>query len=236
MHDDGGNGVLTSVLTYHGLDDIRAMTPREFRDEILDPFRQEGVATLVPPEFGRVNAAIDTAYDESNRNQVLKLSFPTACKEIKVTACPGWAHRPSQIFDNIKQVSKESVGNITQVTVQTYGNHILYACQALGNWPWNIFVASHFYTHLAEEIKDHLSQSYSPGTIARDRSTQTRVIQRLLILATGAEHQIESTRSLITTSTQLALHANNVSLYGQVHANAVMSVTAEAFTASSITL
>ena len=79
LHDDGGNGVLTSFSTYHGLDNIRAMTPRGFRDEILDPFRQEGTATLVPTEFGRVNATIDTAYDESNHNQVLKLSFPNAC-------------------------------------------------------------------------------------------------------------------------------------------------------------
>ena len=35
LHDDGRNGFLTSVSTYHGLEDIRAMTPREFRDEIL---------------------------------------------------------------------------------------------------------------------------------------------------------------------------------------------------------
>ena len=102
LNNDGANGVLVYVSTYHGLDDNCAMTAYELCDEVLDPCRKEGAATLVPPEFGRVDATIDTTYNESNRNQVLKLLFPTACEEIKVTACPGWAHRPSQIFNNIK--------------------------------------------------------------------------------------------------------------------------------------
>ena len=213
------------------------MTPEEFRSDILEPCRQVGAATLVAPTFGRAVATLDTSYDESNRNQVLKLAFPTACEEIKVTSCPGWNHRPAQIFDNIKQVITDEHGNVTQSTVQNYGNHTLYCCRALGNDPWELCVASHFYNNLAQEIKDHISLSYNPGTIERTPRVQTRAIQRLLSLATKAERAIEATRMLVSTSTEVALHANNVALYGQVAADKVMSNTSDgaASTASSIT-
>ena len=56
-----------------------------------------------------------------------------------------------------------------------------------------------------------------------------------MILATDTERQIESTRSLINTSTQLTLHATNIAFYGQVAANEIMADTAAVSTASSIT-
>ena len=57
--------------------------------------------------------------------------------------------------------------------------------------------------------------TYTPGTFARDPSTQTRAIQRILILATADERQIESTRTLIRDQTNLALMANNFAFFGQ---------------------
>ena len=89
LNNDGQNDALIFVSTYHGLDDIRAMASCVLCNKVLGPCRQEGAATLVTPEFGHVNTIIDTAYDQSNCNQALKLWFPTACEEIKVTACTG---------------------------------------------------------------------------------------------------------------------------------------------------
>ena len=66
---------------------------------------------------------------------------------------------------------------------------------------------------------------------------QTRAIQRLLSLATKAERVIEANRRLVSASTEVALHANNVALYGQVAADKVMTNTLDGSTstASSIT-
>ena len=143
----------------------------------MTPTRQSGDATLVEPDFGRVNTAIDTVIDESNQNKVLRVSFPTAAEDTKVTSYPGWAHRPSQVFDDIKQVTTDSMGNVTQVEVQPDGELVLYAYKALGHRRWDMCVANHFYNHLAPKSKDHLSLTYTPGVIARDPSTQTRAIQ-----------------------------------------------------------
>ena len=107
-----GTASLVSVSTYDGPDDICAMNPEEFRDSILKPCYQSRAATLVAPMFGRAVAILDTSDDESNCDLRLKLAFPTACEDIKVTSCPGWNHRPAQIFDNIKQVITDEHGNV----------------------------------------------------------------------------------------------------------------------------
>ena len=107
-----GTATLVFVSTYDSPDDICAMTPEEFRDSIIEPCHQAGAETLVAPMFGHPTATLDTSDDESNRDLVLKLAFLTACEEIKVTSCPGWNHRPAQIFDNIKQVITDEHGNV----------------------------------------------------------------------------------------------------------------------------
>ena len=123
------------------------------------------------------------------------------------------------MFDAIKQITTDSVSNVTQIKVQPYGELVLYACKALGHGRWDMCVATHFYNHLAPKIKDHLSLTYTPGVIARDPSTQTHAIQRILILATAVERQIEGTWTLIQSHTNLALMANNVAFFGQANAD-----------------
>ena len=145
MNTDGNQLAPVTVTTYYGPPDICSMTPAVFRAEILNPTRQSGAATLVEPDFRHVNATIDTAIDESNRNEVLRISFPTTAEDIKITSCPGWAHRPHQVFDDIKQVTTDAMGNVTQSKVQPYGEWILYACKALGHRRWDICVSTHFY-------------------------------------------------------------------------------------------
>ena len=143
------------------------------------------------------------------------MAFPTACEEIKKTSCPGWNHRPAQIFDNIKRVIIDENGDVTQSTVQNYDNNILYVCRALGDQPWELFVASHMYNNLAQEIKDHISSFYNPGTIDGTPQVQTCANQRLLILATKAHRSIEATRRIMASSHKVVLRANNVALYGR---------------------
>ena len=70
-----GIDISVSVSTYDGPDDICAMIPEQFRSDLLEPGGQGGAATLVAPVFGRTFATLDTSYDKSNRNKVLKLAF-----------------------------------------------------------------------------------------------------------------------------------------------------------------
>ena len=93
-----------TVTTYYGPPNIRAMTCDAFRRQIPTPTWQSGAGTLVEPNFRRVNATINTTINESNQNEVISIAFPTPAEDIKTTSCPGWAHRPSQVFDNITQV------------------------------------------------------------------------------------------------------------------------------------
>ena len=56
-------------------------------------------------------------------------------------------------------------------------------------------------------------------------------------LATKAERAIEATRRLVSASTEVALHANNIALFSQVATNKVMTTTSDGAgsAASSIT-
>ena len=77
--------------------------------------------------------------------------------------------------------------------------------------------------NLDQEIKDHISSSSNPGTIKRTSRVQTCAIQQVLSLVTKAERSVDATRRLVSASTELVLHANNVVLYGQVAADKVVA-------------
>ena len=185
------------------------MTRQELVTKIIAHTRHTGAASLIEPDFGRFNATINPTIDEVNRGLILEISFPTIAEDIKTTSCPGWAHRPSQVFDGIRQVHTDAMGNITHITVQAYGEWMFAGRRAMGHDTWEICVATHFFNNLAQETKDHISLTYTPGLIARDPSSQNHVIKRILVLATASKRQISRTKSLIATITNLALMTNN---------------------------
>ena len=108
------------AVTYYGPDELSTMTRKEFNTHVIVPTRQTRVATLVQFYFGWTNATVVTYVDIVNFDGVLEFSWLTIVGDIKTTYCPGWAHRPLQVFDSITQVHTDNLGNITISTVQVY--------------------------------------------------------------------------------------------------------------------
>ena len=92
------------AVTYYGPDELSTMTRKEFNTHVLVPTRQTRVATLVQSDFGRTNTTVVTGVDIVNFDGVLEFSWLTIVGDIKTTYCPGWAHRVSQVFDNVSQI------------------------------------------------------------------------------------------------------------------------------------
>jgi hypothetical protein len=108
-----------NLLTFHGLGDLRTLSPAEIQAQILDVTFQDGPVDLQPASFNLSSARTDSTESRSEiKAKILRLSFSMVCNALFLELCPGYSSQPHSAIDHICQIHSDRGGNQLASTVQ----------------------------------------------------------------------------------------------------------------------
>ena len=136
-HDTpNGNGVMTSVTTFWGVDDIRTLSAEDFHAQILSrpPFQQWPlqITAAVPPA---TKATTDGGASYSTvKNDILRVMFTHNKQSFFSFVIPSYTSEPFDQVSSILQTSPDTAGNLITLPFSEYHKLMMSAAQ-----PWGSF-------------------------------------------------------------------------------------------------
>jgi hypothetical protein len=123
-----GTGSAYTLLTFHGISDLRTLSPADFQAQLLKVTFQEGPIDLQPARFNLSSARTDSTELHSEIEvKILQLSFSTVCNALFLELCPGYSSQPHATIYHICQIHVDRNGNQMASTVQAYFQQLMGA-------------------------------------------------------------------------------------------------------------
>jgi len=123
MTDGAGNAY--NLLTFHGPEDLRTMSPTEVQALILDVTFQDGPVDLQPSKFNLTSARTDSSEMRSDIEGKIVRVWHTMLLEL----CPGYSMQPWAAIDHVRQVYTDRDGNQVVSMVQAYFQQLMGAAR-----------------------------------------------------------------------------------------------------------
>jgi hypothetical protein len=113
-----GTGSAYTLLTFHGVSDLRMLSPAEVQAQLLAVTFQDGPIDLQPARFNLSSVRTDSTELRSEiEAKILWLSFSTVCIALFLKLCPGYLSQPHAAIDHICQIHVDHNGNQVASTV-----------------------------------------------------------------------------------------------------------------------
>jgi hypothetical protein len=129
-----GIGGAYNLVTYHGTDNVRALTMLQVQTTILDQTLQDDPYDLQPASFNLTTARTDgTALRSKIKGKILRLTYPTICNTLFLELCSGYSNQPQAALDHICQVHFNRDGNQVVSTVQAYFQQLMNASRTFSS-------------------------------------------------------------------------------------------------------
>jgi hypothetical protein len=185
-----------NLMTFHGPDDLRTLSPADVKAQLLDKTLQDGPVELMPASFGLRTArtggeALRTEIDQ----KILKLAFRTVCHTLFLELCPGYSTQPHAALDHIRQVHMDKDGNQVISSVQSYFQQLMSAARPFTNQrDFPISVCAKFIDGLDSRLLTGFRRFF-PGysnVQSLNATHQRKVLQEMLQAAQQAEDDLAS--------------------------------------------
>ncbi len=116
-----GTGTAYNLLMFHGISDLRTLSPAEIQAQLLNVTFQDGPIDLQPTCFNLSLARTDsTKLRSETKAKILRLSFSMVCNALFLKLCPGYSSQPHAAINHIRQIHTDNDGNQVASTVQAY--------------------------------------------------------------------------------------------------------------------
>jgi hypothetical protein len=100
-----GKGNAYNLMTFHGPDNLRTLSPANVKEQLLDKTLQDGPVELMPASFGlRMARTTGEALCTKIDQKILKLAFRTVCHILFLELCPGYSTQLHAALNHIRQV------------------------------------------------------------------------------------------------------------------------------------
>jgi hypothetical protein len=99
------NGTRTTykLLTFHGVSNLRTLSPAEIQAQLLNVTFQDGPINLQPARFNLSLASTDSTKLHSKiKAKILQLSFSMVCNTLFLELCPGYSSQPHAAINHIR--------------------------------------------------------------------------------------------------------------------------------------
>jgi hypothetical protein len=116
-----GTNQAYNLTTWQGHENLKVLSCKLVKTEILEITLQDGPVDLQPAAFGLTSACTKgTVLRSLIDSKIMKLTYPTVCKTLFTELCPDYSAQPHAALDLIKQVSMDSNGNLVSALVYAY--------------------------------------------------------------------------------------------------------------------
>ncbi len=123
-----GTGSAFTLLMFHGVSDLRTLSPADVQAQLLKVTFQDGPINLQPAGFNLSSARTDSTELRSEiEAKILRLSFSMVCNALFLELCPGYSSQPHAAIDHISQIHVDYNGNQVASTVQAYFQQLMGA-------------------------------------------------------------------------------------------------------------
>jgi len=117
-----------TLVSFLGVDDIRTLSPKLMKSEILTPVHQNGPIMLAASDFNLTHANTDThAVAVEIDGKILKMAWHQLCASIFTEICPGYSNQPQAALEHIRQSFIDSEGNLICTPVFAYYQRMMNA-------------------------------------------------------------------------------------------------------------
>jgi hypothetical protein len=123
-----GAGAAYTLVSFLGVDDIRTLTPKTVKADILIHVHQDGPIMLAASDFNLTHANTDTHSIAADIDgKILKLAWHQLCASIFTKICPGYSNQPQAALEHIKQLFVDSKGNFICTPIFAYYQRMMNA-------------------------------------------------------------------------------------------------------------
>ncbi len=195
-----GNGNAYNLMTFHGPDDLRTLSPADVKEQLLDKTLQDGPVELMLASFGlrtaRTNGeALRTKIDQ----KILKLAFRTVCHILFLELCPGYSTQPHAALNHIRQVHVDKDGNQVVSSVQSYFQQLMSVARPFMNQrDFPISVCAKFIEGMDSRLLTGFRRLFLQHSVVQsfNATHQEKVLQEMLQAAQQAEDNLVSVQRI----------------------------------------
>ena len=204
-----GNNQVVQWTTWTGPNDFKT-TPKDVWSENLSSQNQTAPLWLTQASFSQPEVSVT---DDSHKQKILELLYKKvwdqAAPIVLKFIAPGHSTRPESIFDGIRQVVLDKMGNQTILTVHEYSTmliqvgHIFIHMRELPKC-----LVTHLLEHAYPPYREQAIIKYPiPQGLSRSPHVQMQELPRAILELTLAEGQVKRINALVQSQTAVALQA-----------------------------
>ncbi len=189
-----GTGSAYTLLTFHGVSDLRTLSPADIQAQLLKVTFQDGPINLQPACFNLSLVRTDSTELHSEiEAKILWLSFLTVCNALFLELCPGYSSQPHVAIDHTRQIHVDRDKNQVASTVQAYFQQLMGAAHPFSSqWDFPVSVCTKFQDGLDPRLLTGFWRYFPAHSIVQllNATHQRKTLQSMLQAAQQAEDDL----------------------------------------------
>ena len=207
------------LVTYHGPDDLRTLTPEQVTRDILQQVHQDNPLLLRASQFNLTAASTDSIELMSSINdRILRLAYPQIVHSLFNELCPNYSDQPHAALEQVKQTFTDQDGVTHTSSVHAYYQKMRAAARPFSSQPtYPVSLCNKFIDGLDPRLMQTFRDNYPGWGIIHplDGRTQKQELTRILAAAVQAELKYAGFSQI----------ARDASLPGQAYTAGVQHIT-----------
>jgi hypothetical protein len=209
-----GTGSAYTLLTFHGVSDLRTLSPADVQAQLLIVTFQDGPIDLQPARFNLSLARTDSTELRSEiEAKILRLSFSTVCNALFLELCPGYSSQPHAAIDHICQIYVDCNGNQVASMVQAYFQQLMGAAHPFSSQrDFPVSVCTKFQDGLNPRLLTGFRRYFLAHSVVQllNATHQRKTLQSMLQAAQQAEDDLHAVQRVAPEAVGMsqAFHAS----------------------------
>ena len=217
MVNNAGNPY--QLVTYHGPDDIRTLTPQQLTQDILQQVHQDNPILLRASQFNLTAASTDSVELMASINdRILRLAYNQIAHSLFNELCPNYSDQPHAALEQVRQTYTDQDGVLQTSSVHAYYQKFRAAARPFSSQPtYPVSICNKFIDGLDPRLMQTFRDNYPGWGIIHplDGRTQKQELARILAAAVQAELKYAGFSQI----------ARDASLPGQAYTAGVQQIT-----------